>query len=143
MFKHSKNHYCVFSKKIEDCLFNAVGEIERNFKNLKKEIKEDIFFNFFQVFAIDSTLPKQDKMVQTENVFLFDLETYNGKQYAQTYPAGSYNANQLRANRIRALTPEKKPTEKENVIVFDQVNENLVMKMLKFVSENSDGNERI
>ena len=76
-------------------------------------------------FAIVNILPKQDKIDQIENVFPFDLETCNRKQYAQTYPAGSYNVSRLRDKCIRVLTPEKKATENENVLVFDQFHENL------------------
>ena len=74
---------------------------------------------------IDNRLPKQDKIDQIENVLPFDLETCNRKQYAQTYPAGSYNVNRLRDKSIRVLTPEKIATENENVIVFEQFHENL------------------
>ena len=40
------------------------------------------------------------------------------------------------------MTPAETVTEKQSVINFDGSNENPVMNMLKYVSENYDGDER-
>ena len=42
----------------------------------------------------------------------------------------------------RGLTPDEVDAEKDNVIVFDESNGNPIMNMLKYISENYEGDER-
>ena len=72
---------------------------------------------------------------------VFDLETHNDQKIAEAYAAGLYNVNRLRRRWDRDLTVQEIETEKENV-VFDGSNENLVMNMLKYISDNYEGDER-
>ena len=50
--------------------------------------------------------------------------------------------NRLRDRWVRDLVPDERVTEKDSVIVFDGSNQNPVMKMLEFFSENYGGDER-
>ena len=50
--------------------------------------------------------------------------------------------NRLRDKWDRDLTPDELVIEKENVTVFDSSNGNPVMNMLKYISENYEGDER-
>ena len=77
-----------------------------------------------------------------ENVLIFDLETYNDQELAEAYVAGLYDVNCLRYEWDRDLTVQEIETERENVNVFDKSCEDLVMNMLKFFSENYDGDKR-
>ena len=49
--------------------------------------------------------------------------------------------NRLRDEWDRDLTPEEIETEKDSAIVFDRSNQNPVMDVLKYISENYDGDE--
>ena len=87
-----KNHYCVIWKKNrKDSLLNGVDEIDKNFKYIKNKINED---NLKQ--RIRYRFPKYEKIDQLENVFVFDLETQNDQEFAETYAAGLYDVNRLR-----------------------------------------------
>ena len=78
---------------------------------------------------------------QLENVFVFDLETYNDQDFAEAYAAGLYDVNRLRDRWDRHLTPDELVIEVENVTVLDSSNGNRVMDMLKYISENYKGDE--
>ena len=75
-------------------------------------------------------------------MFLSDLETYNDQEFAEAYAAGLYDVNRLRYRWDRDLTPDENVTEKDSVIVFDGSNGNPVMNMLKYISENYEGDEK-
>ena len=57
---------------------------------------------------------------QLENVFVFDLETYNNQEFAEAYAAGLYDVNRSKNCWDRDLPVQEKETETENVIVFDK-----------------------
>ena len=133
-----KNHYCVIWKKNRrDSLLNGVQEIENNFKNVKNKINEN---NLKQ--RIRYRFPKHEIIDQLENVFVFDLETHNDNEFAETYAAGLYDVNRLRDCWHRDLTPHELVIERKNVTVFDASNGNCIMNMLKYISENYDGDKR-
>ena len=133
-----KNHYCVIWKKNrKDSLLNGVNEIDKNFKYIKNKINED---NLKQ--RIRYRFPKYEKIDQLENVFVFDLETHNDQEFAETYAAGLYDVNRLRECWHRDLTGDELVIERKNVTVFDASNGNCIMNMLKYISENYDGDER-
>ena len=133
-----KNHYCVIWKKNrKDSLLNGVKEIENNFRYVKNKIKEN---NLKQ--RILYRLPKHETIDQLENVFVFDLETHNDQEFAEAYAAGLYDVNRLRDRWHRDLTSSELIIERENVTVFDASNGNCRMNMLKYISENYDGDER-
>ena len=133
-----KNHYCVIWKKNRrDSLLNGVDEIDKNFKYVKNKMNEK---NLKQ--RIRYRFPKHETTDQLENVFVFDLETYNDQEFAETYTAGLYDVNRLKDKWDRDLTPDELVIERENVTVFDASNGNCVMNMLKYISENYDGDER-
>ena len=75
-------------------------------------------------------------------VFVFDLETYNDQEFAEAYAAGSYDVDRLKDSWDRDLIPDEILTEKNNITVFDGTNENPVMNMLLYISENYEGGER-
>ena len=75
-------------------------------------------------------------------MFVFDLETYNDRKFAESYAPGLCDLNRLQEKWDRDLTPDKIVTEKDNGIVFDGYNGNSVMNMLKNISENYEGDER-
>ena len=78
------NHYCVIWKKNgRESLLNGVEEIDRNFKYVKNIINEN---NLKQ--RIRYRFPKHEMIDQLENVFVFDLETYNDQEFAEAYAAG-------------------------------------------------------
>ena len=133
-----KNHYCVIWKKNRrDSLLNGVNEIENNFKYIKNKINEN---NLKQ--RIRYRFPKNETIDQLENVFVFDLETHNDQEFAETYAAGLYDVNRLHDKWDRDLTPDELVIERKNVTVFDTSDGNCVMNMLKYISENYDGDER-
>ena len=133
-----KNHYCVIWKKNrKDSLLNGVNEIDKNFKYVKNKINEN---NLKQ--RIRYRFPKHETIDQLENVFVFDLETHNDNEFAETYASGLYDVNRLKDCWDRDLTSNELITERNNVTVFDASNGNCVMNMLKYISENYDGDER-
>ena len=133
-----KNHYCVIWKKNrKDSLLNGVDEIDKNFKYIKNKINED---NLKQ--RIRYRFPKHETIDQLENVFVFDLETHNDNEFAETYASGLYDINRLRDRWHRDLTSDELMIEIKNVTIFDASNGNCVMNMLKYISENYDGDER-
>ena len=133
-----KNHYCVIWKKNrKDSLLNGVDEIDKNFKYVKNKINEN---NLKQ--RIRYRFPKHEKIDQLENVFVFDLETQNDNEFAETYGAGLYDVNRLRDKWARDLTPDELVIERKNVTIFDASNGNCIMNMLKYISENYEGDER-
>ena len=133
-----KNHYCVIWKKNrKDSLLNGVDEIDKNFKYIKNKINEN---NLKQ--RIRYRFPKYEPIDQLENVFVFDLETHNDQEFAEAYAAGLYDVNRLHDKWDRDLTPDELVMERKNVLIFDASNGNCVMNMLKYISENYDGDER-
>ena len=130
-----KNHYCVIWKKNRiDSLLNGVDEVDKNFKYVKNKINED---NLKQ--RIRYRFPKHERIDQLENVFVFDLETHNDQEFAETYAAGLYDVNRLRECWHRDLTPHELIIERKNVTIF---NGNCIMNMLKYISENYEGDEK-
>ena len=86
-----RNHYCVVWKKNrKDSLLNGVQEIENNFKYVKNKINEN---NLKQ--RIRYRFPEHETIDQLKNVFVFDLETHNDQEFAETYAAGLYDVNRL------------------------------------------------
>ena len=75
-------------------------------------------------------------------MFVFDLETNNDQEFAEAYASGLYDVNRIRDRWDRDLTPDEIVTEKDSVIVFDESNGIPVMNMLKYISENYEGDER-
>ena len=133
-----KNHFCVIWKKNrKDSLLNGVNEIDKNFIYVKKKINEN---NLKQ--RIRYRFPKHETIDQLENVFVFDLETHNDNEFAETNAAGLYDVNRLRDRWHRDLTPHELIIERKNVTVFDASNGNCFMNMLKYISENYEGDER-
>ena len=73
----------LLGKNRRDSLLSGVVEIERIFKNVRnianeKNLKQRIGYRF----------PKHETTDQLENVFVFDLETYNVQEFAETSAAG-------------------------------------------------------
>ena len=133
-----KNHYCVIWKKNrKDSLLNGVEEIENSFRYVKNKINEN---NLKQ--RIRYRFPKHETIDQLENVFVFDLETHNDNEFAETYASGLYDVNRLRDRWHRDLTSEELIIERKNVTVFDASNGNCVMNMLKYISKNYYRDER-
>ena len=133
-----KNHYCVIWKKNrKDSLLNGVNEIDKNFKYIKNKINEE---NLKQ--RIRYRFPKHETKDHLKNVFVFDLETHNDQEFAEANAAGLYDVNRLRDKWDRDLTPDELVIERKNVLIFDASNGNCVMNMLKYISENYDGDER-
>ena len=131
------NHFCVFWKKNRrNSLINGVHEKNRMFKyvikihesNLKQKIRYRI--------------PNHETIDELENEFVLDLETYNDLEFAEAYAAGLNDVNCLQDKWDRDLTDQEIETEGENVTVFDGSNGNPVMNMLKYISDNYDGDER-
>ena len=133
-----KNHYCVIWKKNRrDSLLNGVNEIDKNFKYIKNKINEN---NLKQ--RIRYRFPKYEPIDQLENVFVFDVETHNDQEFAEAYAAGLYDVSRLHDKWDGDLTPDELIIERKNVTIFDASNGNCIMKMLKYISENYDGDER-
>ena len=114
-----------------------MNEIEKNFKHVKNKTNEN---NLKQ--RIRYRFPKHETIDQLKNVFVFDLETYNDQEFAEAYAAGLYDVNRLRDRSHRDLTNNELIIERENVNVFDASNGNCVMNMLKYISDNYEGDER-
>ena len=132
------NHYCVIWKKNrKDSLLNGVTEIEKKFKYVNNKINAN---NLIQ--RIRYRFPKHETIDQLKNVFVFDLETHIDQEFAEAFAAGVYIVNRLRDKWDRGLASDEKIIEKENVTVFDASNGNCVLNMLKYISENYEGDER-
>ena len=134
---HRNHYFVIWKKNRKDSLLNGVNEIDKNFKYIKNKINKD---NLKQ--RIRYRFPKYEKIDQLKNVFVFDLETQNDQEFAETYAAGLYDVNRLRECWHRDLTPHELVIERKNVTVFDASNGNCIMNMLKYISENYDGDER-
>ena len=127
----------IWKKNRKDSLLNGVEEIDRNFKCVESNINEN---NLKQ--RIRFRFQKHEKIDQLENVFVFDLESHNDQEFAEACATGLYDVNRLGNKWDRDLTDQEIETERANVTVFDGSNGNPVMNMLKFSSENYDGDER-
>ena len=127
----------IWKKNRKDSLLNGVEQIDKNFKYVKNKVNEN---NLKQ--RIRYRFPKHEPIDQLESVFVFDLETHNDQGFAEAYAAGLYDVNRLIDKWNRDLTPDELVIKKENVTVFDASNGNCVMDMLKYISENYDGDER-
>ena len=112
-------------------------EIDRNFKHVKNIVNEN---NLKQ--RIRYRFPKHGIIDQLEIVFVFDLETHNDQDFAETYAAGLYDVNRLRDKWDRDSTSDELAIEREEVTVFDVSNGSTVMSMLKYISDNYEGDER-
>ena len=133
-----RNHYCVIWKKNrKDSLLNGVQEIENNFKYVKNKINEN---NLKQ--RILYRFPKHEPINQLENVFVFDLETHNDQEFAEVYAVGLYDVNRLKDCWYRDLNSDELIIERKHVNVFDSSNGNCIMNMLKYISENYEGDEK-
>ena len=87
-----KIHYCVFWKKNRrDSLLNGTEEAHKNFKYAKKNTNEN---NIKQRFHY--RFRKHETMNQIQNVFVFDLESHNYQEFAESYAAGLNVVNRLR-----------------------------------------------
>ena len=71
---------CCLEKYRRDSLLNGVEERDKNFKYVKNAIKEK---NLKQI--IRYRFPKHETIDHLENVIVFDLETYNGEEFAEAY----------------------------------------------------------
>ena len=128
------NHYCViWNKNIRDSLLKGLKEIDRIFKYNKNKIHE---CNIKQ--RIRYRFPKHETVDQLENVLVIDLETYNDQELA--YAAGLFDVSRLRDSWDRDLTVQETEAERENVT--DGSNANPVMKMLRYLSENYEGDDK-
>ena len=134
----NKNQYCVLWKKNKrDKLLNGVEETKTNSNYVENKINEK---NLSQ--RIRYRLPKHETLDQLENVFVFDLETYNDQKLAEAHAARLYDVYRLRDQWNRDLTLDEILTEKGNVIVFDGCDGNPVMSMLKKFSKDYEGDKR-
>ena len=133
-----KNRYCVIRKKNRrDALLNGVEEFDRNFKYGKNRINEN---NSKQ--RIRYRFPRHQIIGQLGNVFVFDLETYNDQEFAEAHAAGLCDVNPLRDKWNRDFTCKEIDIERKNITVFDGSNANPVMNMLRYNSENYEGDEK-
>ena len=64
--------------------------MDRNFLYVENKINENTFKQ-----RIRYRFPKHETIDQLENVFYFDLETYNDQDFAEAYAAGFYGGNRL------------------------------------------------
>ena len=104
MFIHSpKLLLCYLEKSRKASLLIEVGDKGAIFKNVKKKINEDVLTQRFYY-----RFPDQGVVDQLENVFVFDIETYNQNENAETYEASFYEENCLREMWKRELTPDEK-----------------------------------
>ena len=75
-------------------------------------------------------------------MFVIDLETHNDQKFAEAYAAGLYDVNRLKDCWYRDLNSNELVIERKLVKVFDSCNGNCIMNMLKYFSENYNGDER-
>ena len=116
-------------KNRKDSLLKGVDEKDKNFKYGKNKINENNLKR-----RICYRFPKHEPVDHLEDVLVFDLETQNDQEFAETYAAGLYDVNRLRDKRSRDLTSDELVIERENVTVFDASNGNFVVDMLKYIS---------
>ena len=62
--------------------------MERKFKYVMKKINLNKLTQ-----RIRYRFPKHETVDQLENIFVFDLETYNDQEFAEAYAAGLYDLN--------------------------------------------------
>ena len=133
-----KNQYCVlWMKNRKNVSLNGAEEKERNSKKVNNKKKRKNLSQRFRYW-----FPKHETVDQLENVFLFDLETYDDQNVAEAYAAGLNYVNRLRECWDRDLSPDEIMTETGMVIVFEGCIGKTVMTMPKYVSENYEGEER-
>ena len=85
--------------------------------------------------------PKADELDQLKNVFVFNLQTYNGQKYAKAYASGLFDVRSFCQVRNRHLTG-KIDAENEKVVVFGTSDGNPVKNMNKYVSKNYEEHEK-
>ena len=95
---------------------------------MKNKINED---NLSQ--RIRFKFPKHEIIDQLENMFVFNLETYNDQAFAEAYAAGLYGVNRLRDRWDREKNSEEIQTQRKYVVSNKSCG-NPVMNMLKFFS---------
>ena len=113
-------------------------EIDEKFKYVKYEINENKLKQ-----RVRYRLPKHETIDQLENVFVFVFETHNDQEFAEAFASGLYDVNRLPEKWDRDLTTDELETKRENVALFDGSSGNPVMNILKYISENYGGDERL
>ena len=68
-------------------------------------------------------------------MYVFDLETCNDQEFAETCAAGLYDVNRLRGRWNRDLTTDELVIEREIATLSDGSSGNPVMNMIKYISE--------
>ena len=63
-------------------------------------------------------------------MFVFGLETYNAKKFAEPHATGLYEVNRFRDKWDIDSTREEIETERRSVLVFDKSVWNAIMSML-------------
>ena len=75
-------------------------------------------------------------------MFVFDLETHNDQEFAETYAAGLYDVNSLKDCWYRDLNSNELVIERNHVTIFNASNGNCIMNMLKYISKSYEGDEK-
>ena len=108
LYSFKKTVIVLFGKNGKDTSLNGIEEIAKNFKYVKnkingKKLKQRMRYRF----------PKHETIDQLQNVFVFDLKTYNDQEVAEAYAAGLYDVNRLRDKWDRDLTLKEIEIEKK------------------------------
>ena len=75
-------------------------------------------------------------------MFVCGFETYNDHDFAGAYAAFFYDANRLRDRWDKGLSHEETDVKTKTVIIFKKTNGNAIINLIKFFSENYEGDER-
>ena len=132
LFIHD-NHFCVIHKSAQSTYPVAIKELKDNFQYEYNEISDVILKQVIE-YIFPTSYEKNCMFV----VFAFDLETCNveNQKYCEAYAARVYHLNRLYECINGDLKEKELQIERKNVHVFDRENNNPVLDMIDFVTNN-------
>ena len=112
---------------------DAIRELENNFEYEVHHFSDNILK---QVAEYKS--PKSNEKNFLCAVFSFDVETVNVpyQEFCETYAAGCYHLNRLKECYNSDLTAKELEIERPHVHIFDRVNNNPVLDIIKYITTN-------
>ena len=135
LFIH-KNHFCVIWKTNKTTFTDAIKELEDNFEYEPNQISDNILKQ-----VIEYKFPSSYEKDCLFGVFSFDLETVNVpyQEFCEAYAAGCYHLDRLKECYNGDLGEKELEIERQNVHIFDRVNNNPVLDMIKYITTNYEG----
>ena len=115
---------------------DAIKELEDNFEYEHKHFTDNILKQVVDYKFLSSN--EKDCLFA---VFSFDLETVNVpyQEFCEAYAAGCYHLDRLKECYNGDLDEKELEIERQHVHIFDRVNKNPVLYMIKYITTNYKG----